>query len=83
MPSKKGLCWCWGGRAPPEITYGIENGAMTLKQIETDAPMPQDEHELNAMFAELVVSTVTSFFQSQLARPRRLSSATCFPKKGN
>ena len=56
MPSKKGFCWCFGGRAPPEITYGIENGAMTLKQIEVDAPMPQDEEELNAMFAELVVS---------------------------
>ena len=56
MPSKKGFCWCFGGRAPPEITYGIENGAMTIKQIEMDAPMPQDEEELNAMFAELVVS---------------------------
>ena len=56
MPGKSGFCWCLGGTAPPEISYGIENGGMTLKPIEVDIPMPQDDEELNAMFAELVVS---------------------------
>lgn len=56
MPAKRGLCWCFGGRAPPEISYGVENGGMTLKPMEVDLPMPQDEEELNAKFTELVVS---------------------------
>ncbi len=60
MPGKSGFCWCFRSHAPPEITYGIENGAMTLKQIEVDIPMPQDEQVLNAMFAELVVSIKNS-----------------------
>jgi len=32
------------------------NGGMTLKPIEVDLPMPEDEAELNAKFSELVVS---------------------------
>ncbi|KAK2166761.1 hypothetical protein NP493_1306g00020 [Ridgeia piscesae] len=54
MPAKKGFCWCLGSRAPPEISYGVENGGMTIKPIEVDLPMPQDEGELNAIFTELV-----------------------------
>lgn len=56
MPSKqRTFCWCFGGR-PPEITYGIENGA-PLKAMAVDVPMPTDEDELNAKFDEIVVST--------------------------
>jgi hypothetical protein len=61
MPAKKGFCWCLGGRQPPEISYNIENGGMTLKPIQVDIPMPSDD-ELNAMFAELVVSTKILLF---------------------
>ena len=64
MPAKKGFCWCIGGSAPPEISYGLENGGMTLKPIEVDIPMPQDENELNAIFAELVVSTFTNLYRN-------------------
>lgn len=53
MPGKqKSFCWCFGGR-PPEITYGIENGA-PLKAMAVDVPMPTDEEELNAKFDEIV-----------------------------
>ena len=58
MPAKKGFCWCLGATAPPEISYGMENGGMTLKPIEVDIPMPTDENELNTKFAELVVSAI-------------------------
>ena len=58
MPAKKGFCWCLGSRAPPEISYGVENGGMTVKPIEVDLPMPQDEEELNAVFSELVVGGI-------------------------
>ena len=56
MPAKKRFCLCLGGTAPPEISYGVENGGMTLKPVEVDLPMPQDEEELNSLFVELVVS---------------------------
>ena len=60
MPAKNGFCWCFGRSAPPEITLaGPENG-MSLKpmtMMPMDLPMPTDEEELNAKFAELVVST--------------------------
>lgn len=56
MPAKKGFCWCLGGTRHPEISYGIENGGMTLKPIEVDIPMPEDEMEINAKFSELVVN---------------------------
>ena len=64
MPAKQGLCWCLGGRggAPPEISYGLENGGMTLQPIPLDLPMPTDEDQLNATFAELVVSTICGCF---------------------
>lgn len=58
MPAKKGFCWCLGGTRHPEISYGIENGGMTLKPIEVDIPMPEDEMEINAKFSELVVNLV-------------------------
>ena len=63
MPGKTGFCWCFGGTAPPEISYGIENGGMTLKPIEVEIPMPQDEEELNSKFAELVVSNSSLYHQ--------------------
>ena len=60
MPAKRGLCGCLGSKAPPEISYGEDNNGMTLKPIDLDLPMPHDEDELNAKFAELVVSTFHS-----------------------
>ena len=61
MPAKKGFCWCLGGTVPPEISYGLENGGMTLKPIEVEIPMPEDEKELNTKFAELVVSKILAY----------------------
>ena len=55
MPAKKGFCWCLGSRVPPDISHGFENGAMTVKPIEADLPMPQSEEELDTLFSELVV----------------------------
>lgn len=57
MPARRGFCWCIGGSTPPEISYDMAvNGGLTLKPIELDMPMPEDETELNAKFSELVVS---------------------------
>jgi len=56
MPGKQGLCWCFGGR-PPEITYGIDIGA-PLKTMAAQLPMPTDESEVDAKFAEIVVRTI-------------------------
>jgi hypothetical protein len=39
------------------------NGGMTLKPIEVDLPMPEDEVELNAKFSELVVSCEMSLIK--------------------
>jgi len=58
MPAKKGFCWCLGGTAPPEISYGLDNRGMTLKPIEADIPMPEGEGELDSRFSELVVSII-------------------------
>lgn len=59
---------CFGGRSKrrdakkPKIRYeGIELGGKGLHRMECQTPMPE-ENELNAMFAELVVS-VASFFR--------------------
>ena len=48
-----GLLW---GLAGGRYRYGVENGGLTLKPIEVQQPIPQDEAELNAKFEELVVS---------------------------
>ncbi|XP_052275051.1 disheveled-associated activator of morphogenesis 1-like isoform X2 [Dreissena polymorpha] len=52
MPARKGGWCCLGGR-PPDIKYEIETGT-AMKTLALDIPMPQDENELNKMFAELV-----------------------------
>ena len=54
---RRGWCGCLRDDEPPEITYCVVDGAGTLSlQAVTPAlPMP-DEEELNAKFAELVVS---------------------------
>ncbi|XP_025103883.1 LOW QUALITY PROTEIN: disheveled-associated activator of morphogenesis 2-like [Pomacea canaliculata] len=53
MPGKGGLCWCLGGRGPPEIKFGTDYDS-PLKPVMLDIPMPTDENELNAKFEELV-----------------------------
>ena len=59
MPSRRNGFCCWlGGSAPPQISYGLENGGMTLKPIEADIPMPADKQELHDLFAELVVCVI-------------------------
>ncbi|XP_052768574.1 disheveled-associated activator of morphogenesis 1-like isoform X2 [Mya arenaria] len=52
MPGKQTLCCCFGGR-PPDIKYEMD-GAMTMKPMTVDIPMPTDENELNSKFEELV-----------------------------
>ena len=54
---RRGWCGCLRDDEPPEITYCVVDGAGTLSlQAVTPAlPMPEEE-ELNAKFAELVVS---------------------------
>ncbi|KAK7103370.1 disheveled-associated activator of morphogenesis 1-like [Littorina saxatilis] len=54
MPGGGGLCWCLGGRGPPEIKFGTDYDT-PLKPVTVDIPMPTDEAELNAKFEELVV----------------------------
>ncbi|KAK7483514.1 hypothetical protein BaRGS_00025188 [Batillaria attramentaria] len=55
MPAGGGaLCWCFGGRGPPEIKFGTDYDT-PLKPVTVDIPMPTDENELNAKFEELVV----------------------------
>ena len=57
---RRGWCGCLRDDEPPEITYCVVDGAGTLSlQAVTPAlPMPEEE-ELNAKFAELVVSNCT------------------------
>ena len=55
-----GWCGCLGGSEPepPEITYCVADnggGGLSLQAITPTTPMPEEE-ELNAKFAELVVS---------------------------
>ena len=59
MPGRRSLCGCLGGkrRSTPQISYGVENGGLTLKPVEVQEPIPDDEDELNALFEQLVVST--------------------------
>ncbi|XP_076441930.1 disheveled-associated activator of morphogenesis 1-like isoform X2 [Babylonia areolata] len=54
MPGGGSLCWCFGGRGPPEIKFGTDYDT-PLKPVMLDIPMPTDEAELNAKFEELVV----------------------------
>lgn len=60
MPGGGGLCWCLGGRGPPEIKFGTDYDT-PLKPVTVDIPMPTDEAELNAKFEELVVSKDFTF----------------------
>ena len=56
MPSRHRLCWCLGG-SKPEISYNAaDNGGLQLVPLEVAEPMPTDATELDAKFAELVVS---------------------------
>ena len=56
---RRGWCGCLTGPDdPPEITYCVADnggGGLTLQALTPTQPMP-DEEELNAKFAELVVS---------------------------
>ena len=62
MPSRHRLCWCLGG-TKPEISYNAaDNGGLQLVPMEVAEPMPTDAAELDAKFAELVVSS-SSFRQ--------------------
>ena len=57
---RRGWCGCLrDDNEPPEITYCVVDGAgtLSLQAVTPSIPMP-DEEELNAKFAELVVSTV-------------------------
>lgn len=71
MPGRQSFCWCFGGR-PPEITYGIDTEA-PLKSMEVNIPMPDDEKEIDAKFAEIVVSYIYKFMQHRmLQKPKEL-----------
>ncbi len=54
---RRGWCGCLKDDEPPEITYCVVDGAgtLSLQAVTPSAPMPEEE-ELNAKFAELVVS---------------------------
>ena len=54
---RRGWCGCLRDDEPPEITYCVVDGAgtLSLQAVTPSLPMP-DEEELNAKFAELVVS---------------------------
>ena len=55
---RRGWCGCLAGDPePPEITYCVadKGGGLTLQAVTPSQPMP-DQEELNAKFAELVVS---------------------------
>jgi len=58
MPSRHRLCWCLGG-SKPEISYNAaDNGGLQLVPMDVAEPMPGDAAELDAKFAELVVSCI-------------------------
>ena len=62
---RRGWCGCLRDDEPPEITYCVVDGAgtLSLQAVTPSLPMP-DEEELNAKFAELVVSYFfLSFFK--------------------
>ena len=69
MPGRRSLCGCLGGkrRSTPQISYGVENGGLTLKPVEVQEPIPDDEDELNALFEQLVVSTRTSCTRARVS----------------
>jgi hypothetical protein len=53
---------------PPEITYCVvdQTGTLSLQALTPTQPMPAEE-ELDAKFAELVVSSILHFFISYLS----------------
>jgi hypothetical protein len=59
---RRGWCGCLRDDEPPEITYCVVDGAGSLQAVTPATPMP-DEEELNAKFAELVVSPKKIFFK--------------------
>ena len=75
MPGRRLLCGCLPSRrkrSPSDVTSGVVNGAMTLRSVEAEEPMPSDEEELNNMFEELVVSDVTLRNCLQISRVTRI-----------
>ena len=60
---RRGWCGCLRDDEPPEITYCVVDGAgtLSLQAVTPSLPMP-DEEELNAKFAELVVSVFLAKF---------------------
>lgn len=69
MPRKRGV-GCFGSRSNhPEIRYGIDHSkGMQLRLQEFSQPMPE-ESELNAKFAEIVVSKERPYFYFCLFTP--------------
>ena len=63
MPRKRSTFGCFGSRAGhhPEIRYGLDAGQGMHVLREFSLPMPE-ESELNAKFAELVVSEYINRF---------------------
>lgn len=56
MPKKKSGVGCFGSRSNhPEIRYGIDHSRGMQMLHDFSQPMPE-ERELNAKFAEIVVS---------------------------
>ena len=56
MALRHRLCWCLCG-SKPEISYNAaDNGGLQLVPLDVAEPMPTDAAELDAKFAELVVS---------------------------
>ena len=69
MPSRHRLCWCLGG-SKPEISYdAADNGGLQLVPLEVAEPMPTDAAELDAKFAELVVSSSMQHQYQQTCKP--------------
>lgn len=61
-PSRRGgWCGCLQSAEPPEITYCVvdQAGTLSLQALTPTQPMPEEE-ELNARFAELVVSNIAT-----------------------
>ncbi|KAG8227858.1 hypothetical protein J437_LFUL006482, partial [Ladona fulva] len=56
LRGRRGWCSCFQNDEPPEITYCVvdQTGTLSLQALTPTQPMPEDEEELNAKFAELV-----------------------------
>ena len=72
MPRKRSAFGCFGSRPGhhPEIRYGLDSGQGMHVLREFSLPMPE-ESELNAKFAELVVSLNRIVFPSHNSSLRK------------